>query len=121
MFFWHVQQKHLADRQRTVIWLNGGPGCSSMDGLFLEVGPFRLSKENTLTENDGSWHEFANVLFVDQPLGTGFSFVDTDHYISELDQMAEQFLHFMDEFLKLFPEYADDDVGQFSWNAQAAN
>ncbi|CCG82488.1 Putative uncharacterized protein [Taphrina deformans PYCC 5710] len=109
MFFWHIRQKHLADRQRTIIWLNGGPGCSSMDGLFLEIGPFRFQDANTLVENEGSWHEFANVLFVDQPLGTGFSFIDSDHYITELDQMAEQMMHFLDRFLELFPEYANDD------------
>lgn len=110
MFFWHVRQKHLADRQRTIIWLNGGPGCSSMDGLFLEIGPFRFQDDKTLVENDGSWHEFANILFLDQPLGTGFSFVDGDHYIHELDQMAEHVMQFLDRFLELFPEYARDDV-----------
>lgn len=111
MFFWHVRQKHLAGKRRTIIWLNGGPGCSSMDGLFLEVGPFRFQDENNLKLNEGSWHEYASVLFVDQPLGTGFSFVDGDHYITELDQMAEQMMHFLDRFLEIFPEYVDDDVG----------
>lgn len=110
MFFWHVEQKHVADRQRTVIWLNGGPGCSSMDGLFLEIGPFRLTDDHTLVENPGSWHEFANLLFVDNPLGTGFSFVDSDSYVTELDQMTNQFMQFLDNFFELFPEYAEDDV-----------
>lgn len=110
MFFWHVQHKHLVERSRTVIWLNGGPGCSSMDGLFLEIGPFRLQNDHTLVQNEGSWHESANILFVDQPLGTGFSLIDTNAYISELDQMADQMLSFLDKFLDLFPEYIDDDV-----------
>ncbi|ORY83074.1 Alpha/Beta hydrolase protein [Protomyces lactucae-debilis] len=111
MFFWHVANKHIADRRRTVIWLNGGPGCSSMDGLFLEVGPFQFSEDGqTLVERKGSWHESANLLFVDNPLGTGFSYIDTDAYLTELDQMAGQFLLFLDKFIDLFPEYEQDDL-----------
>ena len=110
MFFWHVQRKHVSERQKTVIWLNGGPGCSSMDGLLLEIGPFRMQDAETLVENKGSWHEYANLLFVDNPLGTGFSLVDSDSFVSELDQMTQQFMDFMDAFLNLFPEYAQDDL-----------
>lgn len=76
----------------------------------MEIGPFRMKDDTTLVENEGSWHEFANLLFVDNPLGTGFSFVDTDQYVRELDQMTDQFVHFMDKFVDLFPEYANDDV-----------
>jgi carboxypeptidase D len=64
MFFWHVANKHIANRRRTVIWLNGGPGCSSMDGLFLEIGPFKFSEDGkSLVEREGSWHGSANLLF----------------------------------------------------------
>lgn len=87
LFFWHFQNKHIGDRQRTVIWLNGGPGCSSMDGALMEVGPYRLKDDHTLEENPGSWHEFANVMFVDQPVGTGYSYVNTDHYLHELSEV----------------------------------
>ncbi|EFQ98970.1 carboxypeptidase KEX1 precursor [Nannizzia gypsea CBS 118893] len=78
LFFWHYQNRHIANRQRTVIWLNGGPGCSSMDGALMEIGPYRLKDDHTLTYNNGSWDEFANLLFVDQPVGTGFSYVTND-------------------------------------------
>jgi carboxypeptidase D len=63
----------------------------------MEIGPFRVKGEN-LVENDGSWNEFANLLFgtqlwrkmimvVDQPVGTGFSYVNTDSYIHELPEV----------------------------------
>ncbi|KAJ5248687.1 hypothetical protein N7468_000138 [Penicillium chermesinum] len=110
LFFWHFQNQHIANRQRTVIWLNGGPGCSSMDGALMEVGPYRLKNDHTLTINEGSWDEFANLLFVDQPVGTGFSYVDTDHYVHELDEMASQFMVFLEKFFEIFPEYDNDDV-----------
>jgi carboxypeptidase D len=110
LFFWHYQNRHIANRQRTVIWLNGGPGCSSMDGALMEIGPYRLKDNETLEYNEGSWDEFANLLFVDQPVGTGFSFVNTNSYIHELDEMANQFITFLEKWFALFPEYERDDV-----------
>lgn len=110
LFFWHYQNRHIANRQRTVIWLNGGPGCSSMDGAMMEVGPYRLKDNATLDYNEGSWDEFANLLFVDQPIGTGFSYASTNSYLRELDEMASQFVTFMEKWFAVFPEYERDDV-----------
>ncbi|PKY00939.1 pheromone-processing carboxypeptidase kex1 [Aspergillus campestris IBT 28561] len=110
LFFWHFQNRHIANRQRTVIWLNGGPGCSSMDGALMEVGPYRLEDNHTLTYNNGSWNEFANLLFVDQPVGTGFSYANTNAYLHELDEMAAHFVTFLTTFFELFPEYERDDI-----------
>ncbi|KAI2005934.1 Cell death protease [Ophidiomyces ophidiicola] len=110
LFFWHFQNRHIDNRQRTVIWLNGGPGCSSMDGALMEVGPYRLKDDHTLVYNEGSWDEFANLLFVDQPVGTGFSYVNTDSYIHELDEMAAHFIIFLERFFELFPQYEHDDL-----------
>ncbi|KAI9887607.1 MAG: Cell death protease [Watsoniomyces obsoletus] len=110
LFFWHYQNRHIANRQRTVIWLNGGPGCSSMDGALMEVGPYRLKDDHTLRYNDGSWDEFANLLFVDQPVGTGFSYVNTDSYLHELNEMADEFIVFLEKFFHLFPQYETDDI-----------
>lgn len=78
----------------------------------MEIGPYRLKDDKTLMYNDGAWNEFANVLFVDNPVGTGFSYVDTNAYVRELDEMAEQFVIFMEKWYKLFPEYEHDDVGR---------
>ncbi|RFU28673.1 hypothetical protein B7463_g7659, partial [Scytalidium lignicola] len=110
LFFWHFQNRHIANRQRTVIWLNGGPGCSSEDGALMEIGPYRLKDGLQLEYNDGSWDEFANLLFVDNPVGTGFSYVDTDSYVHELPDMANQFVQFLEKWFALFPEYEHDDL-----------
>ncbi|EMD96545.1 hypothetical protein COCC4DRAFT_75673 [Bipolaris maydis ATCC 48331] len=110
LFFWHYENRHISDKQRTVLWLNGGPGCSSLDGALMEVGPYRVREGGQLEYNNGSWDEFANLLFVDQPVGTGFSYVNTDSYLSELDQMAEHMITFLDKFFTLFPEYENDDL-----------
>lgn len=110
LFFWHFASKHTADKSRTVIWLNGGPGCSSLIGAWMEIGPFRFQDENTMIENNGSWHLFTNLLFVDQPVGTGFSYIDTDYLLHELDEMANQFLGFLDRYLDIFPELRLHDI-----------
>ena len=79
----------------------------------MEVGPYRLKDNHTLEYNEGSWDEFANMLFVDQPVGTGFSYVNTDSYLHELDEMSAQFIIFLEKFFQLFPEYEQDDVHYF--------
>ncbi|CAI7666858.1 unnamed protein product [Penicillium bialowiezense] len=110
LFFWHFQNRHIANRQRTVIWLNGGPGCSSMDGALMEVGPYRLKNDHELEYNPGRWDEFANLLFVDNPVGTGFSYASTNSYLHELDEMAAQFIVFMEKFFEMLPEFELDDL-----------
>ena len=110
LFFWHFENRHLADRPRTVLWLNGGPGCSSEDGALMEIGPYRVRDGGKLELQDGSWDEFANVLFVDNPVGTGFSYVDSDSYLHELGEMSNQMIIFLEQFFALFPQYSHDDV-----------
>ncbi|MCJ1377649.1 Cell death protease [Xylographa soralifera] len=110
LFFWHFENRHLANRHRTVIWLNGGPGCSSMDGALMEIGPYRTTDDSHLTYNDGSWDEFANLLFVDNPVGTGFSYVDTDSFDHDLTEMANHMVIFLEKYFDLFPEHQDNDL-----------
>ena len=56
-----------------MLWVQGGPGCASTgQGALYELGPFRVRPDATLGPNAGAWNETA-VLFLDQPVGTGFS------------------------------------------------
>lgn len=110
LFFWRYENRHLANRHRTVIWLNGGPGCSSEDGALMEIGPYRLKDKDHLEYNDGAWDEFANLLFVDNPVGTGYSYADTNSYIHDLDTMADNMVTFLEKYFKLFPEEETNDV-----------
>jgi carboxypeptidase D len=81
-----------------------------MDGALMEIGPYRVKEGGKLVYNEGSWDEFANLLFVDNPVGTGFSYVDTDSYLHELQEMADQFITFLEKWFALFPEYEHDDL-----------
>ena len=76
----------------------------------MEIGPYRLKDGDNLELNPGSWNEFANLLFVDNPVGTGYSYANTDSYVSELDQMADHFIEFLEKWYQLFPQYENDDV-----------
>ena len=53
-----------------------GPGCSSSLGLLMELGPCRLTDVNTTKFHPESWNSNANVFFVDQPVGVGFSYAE---------------------------------------------
>jgi carboxypeptidase D len=66
LFFWLIATDHRLPKDKLVIWLNGGPGCSSMDGMFLEIGPFWIVDEKgqlVVKDNPYSWTQYANVLF----------------------------------------------------------
>ena len=110
LFFWHFADKSTTDKSTTVIWLAGGPGGSSIAEAWWEIGPFRFQQDGTIVKNNGSWSLFANLLFVDQPVGTGFSYIDTDSFIHDLPEMADQFLYFLDRYIEIFPELLDEDI-----------
>lgn len=87
LFFWHfdrVEELQPYETDKTLIWLNGGPGCSSLDGALIELGPYRLNSDGSLRLNAGSWNQKLNLLFLDQPVGTGFSPVGTGSMHAEL-------------------------------------
>ncbi|XP_073275029.1 serine carboxypeptidase-like 50 [Primulina huaijiensis] len=56
-----------------LIWLQGGPGCSSMLANFFELGPWLLNQDLSLEYNPRSWNRIFGLLFLDNPIGTGFS------------------------------------------------
>ncbi|VDM82149.1 unnamed protein product [Strongylus vulgaris] len=89
-----------------VLWLNGGPGCSSLGGLLEELGPFHNNNDNgtTLYEN------VANVLFLEAPVGVGFSYTDDSNYNwsddTTADNNAQAVKYFFDE---VFPQYKNNE------------
>ncbi|CAG8612182.1 27363_t:CDS:10, partial [Dentiscutata erythropus] len=76
-----------------------GPGCSSMDGVFLENGPWRINSDQSL-----------RIIDVDQPVGTGFSYANDTGYLRNLTQVPGEFLLFLDKFFEMFPEFSKDDM-----------
>ncbi|XP_010929656.1 serine carboxypeptidase-like 45 [Elaeis guineensis] len=95
-----------------VLWLNGGPGCSSVGvGAFSENGPFRPSGQ-VLVRNEFSWNKEANMLYLETPAGVGFSYAtDSSYYDGVDDKMtARDNLVFLLRWFTKFPQYKDRDL-----------
>ncbi|KAJ7205304.1 Alpha/Beta hydrolase protein [Mycena pura] len=110
LYFVMVKNRRVADKKRIMFWFNGGPGCSSFDGLMMEVGPWRMDGEGGFKVAEGGWEEYMTVVYVDQPAGTGFSYTSTDHYVHTMAQASAQFIQFMYNFYEVFPEYKGMDT-----------
>jgi carboxypeptidase D len=106
IFYWLVAPTpdvRMSPNTPLLIWLNGGPGCSSMEGFFLENGPLKFALQNDqwqLVPNPHSWHLApAWVLYVDQPVGTGLSFTKSGKYAKNDIEVNKDFTYFLEEFL----------------------
>nr|CDJ84066.1 Peptidase S10 domain containing protein [Haemonchus contortus] len=112
LFYWFMESQNDPVNDPVVLWLNGGPGCSSLGGLLEELGPFHNSNDNgtTLFENVYSWNKMANVLFLEAPVGVGFSYTDdpASYYWSDdttADNNAQAIKYFFDV---VFPNYRNN-------------
>eukprot|EP00887_Chlorella_sp_A99_P005471 scaffold1.g5471.t1 len=105
-----------------VLWLNGGPGCSSFDGFVYEHGPFRMSFQGgkeaegqrrqvlQLEDNPHSWSTAASVLYVDSPAGVGMSYSETkEDYHTNDTQTAADMDAFLRRWFELWPELQGND------------
>lgn len=87
LFAWYVEASESPETKPVVLWLNGGPGCSSLGGMWGELGPFLVNKDHTVSLNPYSWNTAANMIFIEQPAGVGFSYpaVDTNDEVTAKD------------------------------------
>lgn len=65
LYFALERARHLPSKRRLIVWFNGGPGCSSFDGLMMEIGAFRPDQKGGIewTTPGGAWNEYADVLY----------------------------------------------------------
>ncbi|XP_068634901.1 serine carboxypeptidase-like [Aristolochia californica] len=93
-----------------VLWLTGGPGCSSELALFYENGPFTITDNLTLAWNNFGWDKASNLLYVDQPTGTGFSY-STDIRDLRFGEkgVSDDLYDFLQAFFKEHPSYSQND------------
>ncbi|EEQ99457.1 conserved hypothetical protein [Perkinsus marinus ATCC 50983] len=108
LFFWFFESRSDPAQDPLVLWLNGGPGCSSMTGLFHENGPCKANDDGTDTElNPYSWNTRANLLFVDQPAGVGFA--DGPLVTNGSFEAADDLYMALQEFFAKHKQYRDKD------------
>lgn len=83
IFFWYFESRKDPKNAPLTVWFNGGPGSSSMIGLFQEVGPCGIYPNGTLYNNEYAWNSESNLLIVDQPVTTGFSYSEVGPVIMD--------------------------------------
>ncbi|KAI3440643.1 Carboxypeptidase [Psidium guajava] len=107
LFYWLVEAAGHHENKPLVLWLNGGPGCSSVGyGALQELGPFRVSPDGeTLVANPYSWNREANLLFLDSPAGVGFSFSTVNFTRYGDHSTALEAYTFLKRWFKRFPGY----------------
>ncbi|KAL4347855.1 hypothetical protein GQ457_17G004930 [Hibiscus cannabinus] len=113
LFYWFFEAQDGVSRKPLVLWLNGGPGCSSVAyGAAQELGPFLIRSNDTqLTFNKFSWNKVANMLFLEAPVGVGFSYTNNSKDLHELgDEItAADSYDFLINWFKRFPNFKSHD------------
>ncbi|KAL5006080.1 hypothetical protein ScPMuIL_017238 [Solemya velum] len=110
LHYWFVESANNPQTDPVVLWMNGGPGCSSLLGLLTENGPFRITDEvGNLDYNPQSWNKIANVLFLEAPAGVGFSYSDDKNYTTDDDQVARDNYLALKDFFSKYPEFSTQE------------
>lgn len=117
LHYWLIESENNPSTDPLVVWLNGGPGSSSLIGLLTENGQF-LTNDNSvgpdgnisLIYNPYSWSQVANILYVEQPKGVGFSYcVNNNDCVNNDSTVGPEFLQMLKAFFNGFPEYKSHD------------
>ncbi|EYU33073.1 hypothetical protein MIMGU_mgv1a022493mg, partial [Erythranthe guttata] len=113
LFYWFFPAQSQPINNPLLLWLNGGPGCSSIGyGAAVELGPLRVGKNGANLEfNPHSWNKEANLLFVESPIGVGFSYTNTSSDFALIDDefVAEDTYNFLVNWLNKFPHFKNHD------------
>ncbi|XP_014452524.1 lysosomal protective protein [Alligator mississippiensis] len=111
--YWFVESQGNPATDPVVVWLNGGPGCSSMEGFLAENGPLHLNDDGMPYLNPYSWNKVANMLYLESPAGVGYSYSDfTQSSISD-NQVAEDNYQALQSFFAKFPAFRNNDFYVF--------
>ncbi|KAH6773146.1 hypothetical protein C2S51_011550 [Perilla frutescens var. frutescens] len=112
LFYYFIESERSPENDPLLLWLTGGPGCSGFSGLVYEIGPFIFDYANSdgiipsLVQNPYSWTKVANIIFIDQPAGTGFSYAKTrEAYKCSDTLLGRQNYEFLKKWLLNHPGY----------------
>ncbi|XP_031352306.1 venom serine carboxypeptidase-like [Photinus pyralis] len=103
LFFWFFPSRTSYANDPVLLWLQGGPGSSSLMGLFLENGPFTVKSKRGLKFRSETWIQTHSVIYIDNPVGTGFSFTNDGGYLENEVDIGKQLYEALLQFFKLFP------------------
>jgi vitellogenic carboxypeptidase-like protein len=106
MFFWYFPAQNGNASAPLLLWLQGGPGASSMFGLFSENGPFTVAADGaSLIANPYTWNTEFSLIYIDNPVGAGFSFTQSNSgYVQNQQDVANDLYSALTQFFQVFPE-----------------
>ncbi|KAL8533775.1 hypothetical protein ACS0TY_009973 [Phlomoides rotata] len=114
IFYYFIESERNPEKDPLLLWLTGGPGCTGFSSLVYEIGPINFDYANsggtipTLVSNPYSWTKVANIIFIDQPAGTGFSYAKTPEVYISSDSLAGMTIYeFLKKWLINHPKYLD--------------
>ncbi|CAM0910972.1 unnamed protein product [Alopecurus aequalis] len=118
LFYYFIQSERDPVKDPVLLWLTGGPGCSALSGLVYEIGPFYFDFDGytgsglpTLLYKPASWTQVSNVIFVDAPAGTGFSYDNTRNKTIPSDTIVVQQLHiFLQTWFDEHPQFLQNPL-----------
>ncbi|EEF47390.1 serine carboxypeptidase, putative [Ricinus communis] len=112
LFYYFIVSERNPSKDAVVLWLNGGPGCSSFDGFVYEHGPFNYQEGQqkgslpTLHLNPYSWSKVSSIIYLDSPCGVGLSYSkNTSKYTNDDLQTAADTHTFLLKWFELYPEF----------------
>jgi len=109
LFFWYAPAQ-FSEKAPLILWLQGGPGGSSLFGFFIEHGPFYVTDQLELKKRSTAWSLPYNVLYIDQPVGTGFSYTKNElGYATNQEMVANDLYEALNQFYTMFPDLLDED------------
>ncbi|EIN09424.1 carboxypeptidase Y [Punctularia strigosozonata HHB-11173 SS5] len=107
LWFWLTESDNNPSNDPVVFWTNGGPGASSSLALYGEFGPCRVLNENTTVPHPYAWNRNASVIYIDQPIGVGFSYADHGEYVSTTEEAAVDAAAFIAILFEHFTQFKD--------------
>lgn len=119
MFVWFFESRNDPENDPVLLWLNGGPGCSSMTGLLFELGPAGINKKLNPVSNAYAWNNNASVIFLDQPVNTGFSY--SEEKVGTTRAAGVDVYALLSLFFEAFPKYNNGNGFHISGESYAGH
>ncbi|TXG61089.1 hypothetical protein EZV62_012452 [Acer yangbiense] len=117
LFYYFVESQRSPALDPLMLWLTGGPGCSVLSAFFYENGPVAFDYGNyngslpQLHLSPYAWTKGLNIIYVDAPVGTGFSYSTTqeNYYVNDT-KSATQIYEFLRKWLIEHPQFLNNQL-----------
>ncbi|XP_019617541.1 PREDICTED: probable serine carboxypeptidase CPVL [Branchiostoma belcheri] len=110
LFFWFFPALSDPENAPVLLWLEGGPGATSMYGVFTETGPFYITQDAQLMNKKVTWASAYSMLYIDNPVGTGFSFTKSDAgFATNQGEVADNLYNALLQFYQIYTDFHKND------------